>query len=31
MEACNPVLQRAILVNGLINNRGELNSFFKAN
>ena len=30
-EAYNLVLQRAILINGLINNRGELNSFFKAN
>ena len=29
-EAYNPVLQRAILANRLINNRGELNSFFKA-
>ena len=30
-EVYNLVLQQAILVNGLINNRGELNSFFKAN
>ena len=30
-EAYNLVLQRAILANGLINNRGELYSFFKAN
>ena len=29
-EAYNLVLQQAILTNGLINNRGELNSFFKA-
>ena len=29
-EACDPVLQRAVLANGLINNRGEPNSFFEA-
>ena len=30
-EACNPVLQQAVLANGLINNCKEPNSFFKAN
>ena len=31
IEVYNLVLQQAILVNGLINNYKELNSFFKAN